>query len=940
MITVGQIQVVAKLKDQMSPGLKTLDGKLKKTGQSSGVAASKFGGLVSAITPLRAGVAGAAAALGAFAKKGVQFNKMVESATTRFQRFFPNVASAEKHVRQLTEFAAKTPFQLEGITKASQHLKTFGGHALGTQENLRVIGDAAASVNQPIEDVAFWVGRMYTNLDGGKPIGEAAARLQEMGLLSGEARRELEELAEEGAGAAAGMDALKGILASTEGGMLTLSQTTAGLESTFSDLASQMAGAFSDAIGLTDGYKAAVGGMNSMLEKGTNWLRKFSGDELVATSAKLKEAKGAQDNLTETIQRFIDKGAEVPPYLIRERDERQKLIDKLTTQTATTQSNIDAQAGLKQSQAEAMQAAMAARTEYENLTGETVSLKDATSKLAEWKGKAAERTDAMMAAQKAEAEAAREAKKAHDAMVASLQAAEKGTFRQTNARLVEMKQHLEGVDQSFSDVVATGMPKFTQALVGLQPTVKQNMETLGDEGGGSFMSGIFEKLTGGGTEGGLSGMMDRLGIGGGKSLITGFMNQMTGQGEGGGGLMDRLGNLMQTIQGGWQAAVTAGLNMVPVVGPLMATFGPALMKGINGLAKKVWGGIKRLFGGPSAADLQAREMFDALGNAAHDTLGDMRSYQREYNDAISKGWDEQNAKARAAFMVRGEIEGKSRAESFRDYERFQNAMESENHDTLESMTDNWNQWYLDWSTGQSSQVTTSSTTTDALVADSQRQGEAFESTADRGTSGFDQMQQSMSNSFSQIGAQAKSVAAQVNAALGSIKTNITVKINYVQTGAVPEGARGAGGGGEVVVVPAVAALELVAAQARNLFTAVVAVVAVSTPNHRPTVRKHLRSGRKGIWHGSAWRPCRTTIRFGRPCSGGRGKRRTSSWDASTCWRCVSAGTRSVRVKAARMATASSAVDHRPSCTAARLWSRSPVSAVWQRTSRRLCRGHR
>ena len=140
-------------------------------------AAGAIGGLNLKAIAASAAIAGIAKAGYEFAKSGIRFNAEVETSTLRFGRFFENAKQAEDHVKSLTAFAASTPFQLAGITEASQHLFTFGGHALATDENLRLVGDAAAAVNMPIQDVGMWVGRMYSSLEAGRPIGEAAMRL-------------------------------------------------------------------------------------------------------------------------------------------------------------------------------------------------------------------------------------------------------------------------------------------------------------------------------------------------------------------------------------------------------------------------------------------------------------------------------------------------------------------------------------------------------------------------------------------------------------------------------------------------------------------------------------------------------------------------------------------------------------------------------------------
>ena len=280
-VTVAQIEAIAELHDKMGPALRRLVPQIDKAGGAGKRAMGSFagldrqnkltggslGGLMAMARPLIPilGVAGLAGAAGAFIGKGIAFNKTVETATTQFLSFYPEVSQAEAHVRSLTQFAASTPFQMPGILEASRTLKVFSADAVYGGDTLRIIGDAAAGVNAPLQGVSMWVGRMYTNLQSGKPIGEAAARLQELGLLSGPARAGLEALAKEGGKSTEAMALLRGEFDRHEGAMGRMSKTTAGLESTFGDLSAQAAGVFVDAIGVTDIYKEGLTLVNSLL---------------------------------------------------------------------------------------------------------------------------------------------------------------------------------------------------------------------------------------------------------------------------------------------------------------------------------------------------------------------------------------------------------------------------------------------------------------------------------------------------------------------------------------------------------------------------------------------------------------------------------------------------------------------------------------------------
>ena len=173
----------------------------------------------------------AAAALGVTLKKAFEF----EAATLRFSILFKSMDEAKRRVKELQDFSASTPFQFGDIAEASRMLETFSGGALGGAGSLRVFGDAAAGTGQNIKDVSFWVGRAFSSIKAGRPFGEAAMRLQEMGILTGEARTQMEELSKAGATNQDVWNVLMGELGRFEGGMKTLSESGDGLISTLKD---------------------------------------------------------------------------------------------------------------------------------------------------------------------------------------------------------------------------------------------------------------------------------------------------------------------------------------------------------------------------------------------------------------------------------------------------------------------------------------------------------------------------------------------------------------------------------------------------------------------------------------------------------------------------------------------------------------------------------
>lgn len=158
---------------------------------SIGTAAGAIIGFGVRVAAVGAAVFGA---IGGFAIRGAA---QMETFTAQWEVLLGSTELAKTRMDELRRFAATTPFEIPEVIQASRVLQIFGGDVLATGDNLRMVGDIAAGVGQPFNDVAMWVGRMYDAIESGTPFGEAAMRLQEMGAMSGETRRDIEELAQQ-----------------------------------------------------------------------------------------------------------------------------------------------------------------------------------------------------------------------------------------------------------------------------------------------------------------------------------------------------------------------------------------------------------------------------------------------------------------------------------------------------------------------------------------------------------------------------------------------------------------------------------------------------------------------------------------------------------------------------------------------------------------------
>src|SRR5262245_15079180 len=195
-------------------------------------------------------VTAAAVGGGVLATIGIRTAASLETAQLQFTTLLGSTEAAQQRVKELFDFARRTPFETGPIVQASRQLQVFGGNALASMDNLRRIGDAAAASAQPIEEVSFWVGRAYALIKAGQPFGEAAMRLQEMAILSGEARQKMEELQEAGAPAAEVFAVLSGELDRFAGATDLQADSIEGLISTIKDFKISIAQAMGPVVGL------------------------------------------------------------------------------------------------------------------------------------------------------------------------------------------------------------------------------------------------------------------------------------------------------------------------------------------------------------------------------------------------------------------------------------------------------------------------------------------------------------------------------------------------------------------------------------------------------------------------------------------------------------------------------------------------------------------
>jgi len=241
-----RIDILLKIREDLN-GLRKTQAELKRTraegsqlqqmfGKAFGVAA----GAIAIGTVVRAFTQGVSA--------GVRFNATIEQQTVAFETLLGSADAAGKRIKDIVDFAATTPFELPELVEVNKQLEALTGGALATNEGMRLVGDTAAAIGRPIGEVGMWIGRLYAGLESGTPVGEATMRLLEMGIISGQTKRELEQLAGTAQGNARTMDILGDTFGRNAGAMAAQAQTFNGLWSTARDTFAQMAGTLSKPI--------------------------------------------------------------------------------------------------------------------------------------------------------------------------------------------------------------------------------------------------------------------------------------------------------------------------------------------------------------------------------------------------------------------------------------------------------------------------------------------------------------------------------------------------------------------------------------------------------------------------------------------------------------------------------------------------------------------
>ena len=218
----------------------------------------------------------ASAALSAakgFIQSGIDYNAQIEKYTTGFTNMLGSAEAAQQVMSQIQEDAAKTPFDVESLTKANQYLISAGENASYARSTIMALGDAVSATGGGNDEL----NRMSQNLQQIANTGKATtadikqfayAGIDVYGILAdytGKSTTEVQNMI-------ISYDLLTQALqaASEEGGryygsMDTQSQTMNGRVSTLQDNVKQLAGLMTG--DLSSGVGVVIGNLNDLVVK-------------------------------------------------------------------------------------------------------------------------------------------------------------------------------------------------------------------------------------------------------------------------------------------------------------------------------------------------------------------------------------------------------------------------------------------------------------------------------------------------------------------------------------------------------------------------------------------------------------------------------------------------------------------------------------------------
>lgn len=141
--------------------------------------------------------------LAAFTRQLISVRGEFEKLEVAFKTMLGDAGKAETLMNQITEFAATTPFDLQGVANGAKQLLAYGSAAEDVTKELTMLGNIASGLSIPLNDIIYLYGttrtqgRMYT-MDLRQFMGRGIPLAEELAKQFGVTKDQVAELVTQG----------------------------------------------------------------------------------------------------------------------------------------------------------------------------------------------------------------------------------------------------------------------------------------------------------------------------------------------------------------------------------------------------------------------------------------------------------------------------------------------------------------------------------------------------------------------------------------------------------------------------------------------------------------------------------------------------------------------------------------------------------------------
>jgi len=156
----SQLNLVVNARNQAQNALNQVSGQLDTIKQKTTSISEQMRNMSNGLATAGAGLtAGLTLPILGLAKASIEGAAKQEQLRVAFTTMLGDAGKAKKLIADLQQFAAATPFEQDEVVEAGKKLLAFGTNAEEVQKTLLSLGDIAAGVGMPIQDLAVIYGQ-------------------------------------------------------------------------------------------------------------------------------------------------------------------------------------------------------------------------------------------------------------------------------------------------------------------------------------------------------------------------------------------------------------------------------------------------------------------------------------------------------------------------------------------------------------------------------------------------------------------------------------------------------------------------------------------------------------------------------------------------------------------------------------------------------------